>query len=1079
MNTILIGQQLAPAEGEVTVRTYHCTCLSSIFSLVGLKTNGYLTISNKRVVYFAEGQSLFGLTGNSKLYSEIPIADISTLAFGKGTRFSFLRFLLALWVIGPLGSSIFGGIGVGILHLLFGTQRIIDPYLVRLSIFLLLNIACIPLIGSLWVPKESIYRLLFVSGGAGLFGAMATMPGGLPSVTKLIMSNSPTLYVSILGLVYAAIAIYWFYCLYWFCRRQYVTMDIRAKGTIFTPIAITAISWFSRKNVTAQLASHMAPAADADIMFKEVGAIVSDLQVMGDHAVQKWQSITPFDSTEMIKAKHIAALRYRRTILRYAVLVLALIAISMGTESGWYTYTARRQAALDVKTWLVAAKAKLQHDPSTDTLVPKMWQKAQFEEQLGADSFEKHKFMESVNHWSTAINVYTNIPLVVESLKLAQTEQVRYEQSISLATREGLIFTGNMATDFYRLMDHYSNPDWVFVKESTARAKQLVEKERWKLSGFAWDSASDKLPVATQVMHADIWVEKAQAEISAENWLKVWECSTNALGECPMHLRASQLKEIASNILNFRETLESEVHGGRVNAAAVPELIAQLDLYGGTDWFELKNIAAETKALAEQNKWTDCLSRWSAAKQQLPHILLTVRIEKMESEARKGNWADVAKLAQHLLEEQPSLTRAQELKDLASSIIEAQHAELNYKQVFIHALDREANEGRIKAGDMTAFIHQMDRYGQDDWAEVKMTLNKALEQMKNEKGHESLAAWKLAGTKLPLAVQRMHAEMWLENAEAEVTSNNWAKVLIYSQNALREYPNIPRARQLRDQANLIEEARAAHLKFDQLYQKAMEHNVQMDFGDLKNANTNGFNKLLKLYGGEQWRAVQDNVNKATMLGEEKRSQESLAAWSVALQGFPSAIRQMHTSYWSEQADIAAKKWSWQTVDDYADDILMEDPQNEHAKQLKIQANLAKQIQAAQIKFGLMQTQAMEQEYRAGVRGLKAGDSDGFYKLLDRYAGESWHSVNVNAEKAKALATQLKLDESLAVWVKAIGGFPAAIKNMRAGFWLEKTELAAKMGAWEKVSVFSDNVLIEDPDNIRATQLKTEAEKKLK
>jgi len=66
MSFKLIDNHLAPAEGEIVVRTYHCTNLSPVFALMGLKTDGYLTVTNQRVVYFAEGSSVYGAAGNSK-----------------------------------------------------------------------------------------------------------------------------------------------------------------------------------------------------------------------------------------------------------------------------------------------------------------------------------------------------------------------------------------------------------------------------------------------------------------------------------------------------------------------------------------------------------------------------------------------------------------------------------------------------------------------------------------------------------------------------------------------------------------------------------------------------------------------------------------------------------------------------------------------------------------------------------------------------------------------------------------------------------------------------------------------------
>jgi len=138
--------------------------------------------------------------------------------------------------------------------------------------------------------------------------------------------------------------------------------------------------------------------------------------------------------------------------------------------------------------------------------------------------------------------------------------------------------------------------------------------------------------------------------------------------------------------------------------------------------------------------------------------------------------------------------------------------------------------------------------------------------------------------------------------------------------------------------------------------------------------------------------------------------------------------------------------------------------------------LNEQVQNAQSKFEQMQKEALEQEVRASVRGIKAGDNAGFTSLLDRFGGDTWHTVKANVTKAKELAAQKKLDESLSAWTIAMENFPAATQKMRAGFWLDKANLAAKMGAWKKVGVFADNVLLEDSENMRAKQLKSEAEK---
>jgi len=140
MSFKLIDNHLTPAEGEIVVRSYHCTTLSPVFAFIGLKTNGYLTVTNKRVVYFAEGSSLFGATGNSKYYDEVPLADIANLSLRKGTRFSFLRLLAGL-LFGQIPAAIVMVLLSWLMLMLEGAAGGSNPYLLRFGVFLQLAAA--------------------------------------------------------------------------------------------------------------------------------------------------------------------------------------------------------------------------------------------------------------------------------------------------------------------------------------------------------------------------------------------------------------------------------------------------------------------------------------------------------------------------------------------------------------------------------------------------------------------------------------------------------------------------------------------------------------------------------------------------------------------------------------------------------------------------------------------------------------------------------------------------------------------------------------------------------------------------
>ena len=71
---MILGQSLVPAEEEQTVKTYHCTSFKS--RLLGLSAEGYLEVTNKRVIFQATG-------GDSLIHSEVPIEEVSGISIFK------------------------------------------------------------------------------------------------------------------------------------------------------------------------------------------------------------------------------------------------------------------------------------------------------------------------------------------------------------------------------------------------------------------------------------------------------------------------------------------------------------------------------------------------------------------------------------------------------------------------------------------------------------------------------------------------------------------------------------------------------------------------------------------------------------------------------------------------------------------------------------------------------------------------------------------------------------------------------------------------------------------------------------
>ena len=91
------------SENEQVVRTYQCTSLRQLFMKPSI---GYLTITNKRVVYHSENNNL---SSRNAIISEIPINDVGGISTFIGQSFNFLYFLLfsvVMYVVTIFATSI-------------------------------------------------------------------------------------------------------------------------------------------------------------------------------------------------------------------------------------------------------------------------------------------------------------------------------------------------------------------------------------------------------------------------------------------------------------------------------------------------------------------------------------------------------------------------------------------------------------------------------------------------------------------------------------------------------------------------------------------------------------------------------------------------------------------------------------------------------------------------------------------------------------------------------------------------------------------------------------------------------------
>lgn len=276
-NDDILPNEVTPAEGEKTVRTYLCTYHRS--RLLNIKAHGRLSVTNKRVIFRAFGSSS---SGPSIIQSEIPIENVSGLQSFKGTYFS-LKHLIGIILL----SSIIGFL-CGSLISLLGTENAA----ISKAIGWILGVASLAF--SFFVSHKKVWQSVLVFLSASLIGA--TGAGSLINVVSSMMNplaglfgvqSSPDFGFYMVVILVIAIEIYGFYCAFKYSRRPNFSLSINSTGGGNAPINISGggiglLSPMASKAFTAE------PARDSEQLLAELGALILDIQKMGDFGIEKW-----------------------------------------------------------------------------------------------------------------------------------------------------------------------------------------------------------------------------------------------------------------------------------------------------------------------------------------------------------------------------------------------------------------------------------------------------------------------------------------------------------------------------------------------------------------------------------------------------------------------------------------------------------------------------------------------------------------------------------------------------------------------------------------------------------------------
>ncbi len=268
----LLRERISPAEAECSVRTYICTYYNS--RLLGLEATGYLAVTNKRVIFQATGTSN---AGSSVIQSEVPIEDVSGISSYKGSYFS-IGHLLAALIISAIGGGILNAV-VGLFTALVGDSDMIIVWIAAILTAVL----------SFTLSRKTLWRPVLASVSAISFSLIGS--GSLLRSSMSFFTQSNSSGASAIAFVLSfAIGIYALICYFWYARRPTITLAVHSKGGSSTPISISGASGLGIFDIAAGKALNAEPAQDAEPMLKELGAVILDIQKMGDFGIGKWQS---------------------------------------------------------------------------------------------------------------------------------------------------------------------------------------------------------------------------------------------------------------------------------------------------------------------------------------------------------------------------------------------------------------------------------------------------------------------------------------------------------------------------------------------------------------------------------------------------------------------------------------------------------------------------------------------------------------------------------------------------------------------------------------------------------------------
>ena len=263
----IIPESVKPDAGEIPIRQYKLARLRS--KVRGQYAEGRLQLTNKRLLFRAAG---FSSLGKILIQHEFDVNEIAGVEVQKTNKISFLNFIGSVFLSWILSGEVKGW---------FEKIYINNDSLALLLAIVLFSICVVVFF---MTPKMFWLKLaVFTIGIGSLLGSS----GFTFSVWDVVLRFELFTVTNILVFI---LALGWFYILLQVCFVPNLIFSVKTKSAS-DAVQVRRRVWgvFTKHPQEYSGFSDVLPWEDTEKVAGELGAIINDLQTMGDMAIDKWK----------------------------------------------------------------------------------------------------------------------------------------------------------------------------------------------------------------------------------------------------------------------------------------------------------------------------------------------------------------------------------------------------------------------------------------------------------------------------------------------------------------------------------------------------------------------------------------------------------------------------------------------------------------------------------------------------------------------------------------------------------------------------------------------------------------------